>query len=141
MSKNSFNLLFHNGKSIYQSNYPIDLLNSFCLLNKTVTSFLITKENNQNKIDFQKMKECDLLNNEKIKFNDKADLSPFYLERENFIENTFFNKVLENKNNFERIHNDVDEFKLLQNEDKSTSSLYYYHQITDKLKQTGDIKK
>ena len=87
------------------------------------------------------MKECDLLNNEKLKFNEKTDLSPFYLERENFIENTFFNKVLENKNNFERIHEDVNEFKMLQNEDKSISSLYYYHQITDELKQSGELKK
>ena len=143
MSKNSFNLWVHNGKSLDQNNYPIDLLNSFCLLNKTVTSIFYNNDNIQNKIDFKQMKEIDKLNNEKIKFNDNTDLSPpFYLQKENFIENTFFNNILKNKNNFEKIHNDViTKFKMLQNEDKSTSSLYYYQQIVNKLKQMGELKK
>ena len=147
MSKNPFFLLSHTGKSLYQNNYPVDLLNSFCILNKTITSAFINNENNQNnqnnqnRIDFQKMKEYDILNNEKIKFNYVYDLSPFYLEKENFIANTFFNKVLENKSNFEKIHNDVNEFKMLQNEDKSNSCLIYYEQILNKIKQSGEIKK
>ena len=146
-SKNSFNLLSHTGKSIYQNNYPVDLLNSFCLLNKTITSVFFNKNNNQNnqnnqdKIDFQKMKECDISNNEKIKFNYITDLSPFFLEKENFVENTFFNQILKNKNNFENIHNDVNGFKMLENQDKSNSCYCYYQQVTDQLKQSGEIKK
>ena len=141
MSENPFYLFEHNGNSIYQSNSPKDLLNSFCLLNKTVTSVFFDKGKNDNKIDFKKMKECDKLNNEKKKFNNIADLSPYYLEKTNFIENTFFNEILKNKNNFEKIHKDINEFKMLQNQDKSTSSDYYHIQITAKLKQSGEIKK
>ena len=135
MSENPFYLFEHNGNSIYQSNSPKDLLNSFCLLNKTVTSVFFDKGKNDNKIDFKKMKECDKLNNEKKKFNNIADLSPYYLEKENFIENTFFNEILKNKNNFEKIHKDINEFKMLQNQDKSTylvNRLPYHSTISKK---------
>ena len=141
MSKNSFYLFDHKGNSIYQSNSPKDLLNSFCLLNKTVTSVFLNKGKNDNKIDFKEMKEFDKLNNEKIKFNNNlADLTPYYLEKEKFVENTFFNEVLKKKNNFEKIHKDVNEFKMLQNQDKSASSDHYHAQIIAKLKQSGKIK-
>ena len=143
MSKNSFNLLSHLGNTIYQNtnDFSKNCLNSFCLLNKTIGNINTPKEINKTPIDLKQMKEYDKLNNEKAKFQSINDLSTFYTEKNNFIQNSFYNTILENKKKFENIHKDVKEFRMLQDEDKSNSSLFYYTQIIQKLKKNEELKK
>ena len=126
MSKNSFNLISHLGNSIYPKISVMDYLNSFCLFNKS--------------IDLNKMKEYDKISNEKAKVNLTNDFSSFNSKKYNFIQNTFYNNTIKNKKNYENVHNNA-EFRMLQNEDKSNSSLFYHIQIINKLKEKGEIKK
>ena len=139
MSKiNDFNLLPHTGKSIYPSKNPDNLINSFCLFNKTISSIFCQKQNFE--FSFEKMKKCDKENNEKCKFNSTNSHSSYNLRRKNFLENTFYEDILKNKENFENLHEE-ENFRMLQNEDKSNSALYYHIKIISNLSESGLLGK
>ena len=140
MSKNSYNLLNHAGNSIYPQNSIKDYLNSFCLLNKTIANVYASKQIEEKPIDLIKMKEYDKINNEKVIIKKRNDISSFNSEKYNFIQNSFYNNILINKKKYENIHNN-EEFRMLQNEDKSNSSFFYHIQIINKLKEKGELKK
>ena len=143
MSKNSFNLLSHIGNTVYQSKIPnvqIEALNSFCLFNKTISSVLTQKLNIQNYVDFENMKKFDQLNNEKPKFNNIKENDPFYLKREIFIQDSFFNNLLSKEKNFGNMYRDI-EFKMLESEDKKNSSFFHYIKIIKNLKKLGELNK
>ena len=138
MSKiNDFNLLPHTGKSIYVSNNPDNVINSFCVLNKTISSIFYQKQNFD--FSFEKMKKCDKVNNEKSKFNSTDSYSSYNLRRKNFLENTFYEDILKNKENFDNPHEGAN-FRLLQNEDKSNSALYYHIKIINQFSESGLLK-
>ena len=139
MSKiNDFNLLPHTGKSIYVSNNPDNVINSFCVLNKTISSIFYQKQNFD--FSFEKMKKCDKINIEKFKFNSTNNNSSYNLRRKCFLENTFYEDILKNKENFENLHEE-ENFRMLQNEDKSNSALYYHIKIISNLSESGLLGK
>ena len=139
-NKNSFFLIKDTIDNYQKHNFsPNELINSFCLLNKTIPPIFNEKEEINKKIDLNRMKNYDKSNNEKVKLIHENNNSPFYSERKKFIENSFFNNILMNQKQFENIHND-EEFKLPQNEDKANSSFYYHIQIMNNLEEKGEIK-
>lgn len=144
MSENPFFLLEHLGNTIYKEqkqNPSINYLNSFCLLNKTITSVFTPREGNH-KIYLKELKNLDKINNEKVKLKFDDCSSPYNLKKQNFVENTQYENILSAKKNFENIHKDEhDKFNLLKNEDKSNSSFYYHIQIISNLKNSGELKK
>ena len=142
MKQSKFTILDHTGDSIYKSkpqNESQYLINSFCILNKTTSSIFFKTDLGD--IDLKKVKEYDKINNKKLKSDLLKDSPDYYFERKNFIENTFYNSVLKNKNNFGNIHKDVSNFKMLQKQDKSQSSLYYHVVIINNLNESGDLEK
>ena len=143
MEKNSFNIIEHLGNTVYKApkaNNSFNYLNSFCLLNKTITSVFTPMEGNS-KISLEYFKLYENMNNKKVKFKYDNSSTPYYLEKQYFFENTQFNNILSAKTKFEDIHKDeVENFKLLKNEDKSISSLYYHIQIINNLKSSGQLK-
>ena len=143
MEKNSFNIIEHLGNTVYKApkaNNSFNYLNSFCLLNKTITSVFTPMEGNS-KIILECFKLYENINNQKVKFKYDNSSTPYYLEKQYFFENTQFNNILSAKTKFEDIHKDeVENFKLLKNEDKSISSLYYHIQIINNLKSSGQLK-
>ena len=138
IKENNFNLLPHTGKSIYPSSNPDNLINSFCLFNKTISSIFCQKQNFE--FSFEKMKKCDKINNEKSKFNSTNNHSLYNLRRKCFLENTFYEDILKNKENFENLHEE-ENFRMLQNEDKSNSALYYHIKIISNLSESGLLGK
>ena len=138
IKESGFNLLSHRDKSIYDSTKPNNIINSFCLFNKTISS--IFYHNHNFEFSFEKMKECDKKNIEKLKFNSTNSYSSYNLRRKNFLENTFYEDILKNKENFENSH-EGENFKMLQDEDKSNSSLYYHIKIYNKLSESGLLGK
>ena len=143
MANNIIYLLDQMGNSVYQSSKQNnnESLNSFCLLNKTIASIFIEKRSNSQRIDLKQMKEYDKINNEKVKFNQSNELYPFYIEKNNFIEDSFYNDILTKKTYFENIHKDNIDFKMLKDIEKSNSSMYYHIQAINKLKESGELKK
>ena len=125
MANNIIYLLDQMGNSVYQSSKQNnnESLNSFCLLNKTIASIFIEKQNNSQSIVLKQMKEYDKINNEKVKFNQSNELYPFYIEKNNFIEDSFYNDILTKKTYFENIHKDNIDFKMLKDIEKSNSSM------------------
>ena len=138
LKESGFNLLPHSGNSIKASNKPDNVVNSFCLFNKTISSIFCKKQNFE--FSFEQMKICDKENIEKLKFNSINVHSSYNLRRKNFIENTFFEDILKNKEYFENLH-EGENFRMLQDEDKSNSSLYYHIKIISKLSEDGLLGK
>ena len=138
IKENNFYLLPHTGKSIYPSKNPDNLINSFCLFNKTISSIFCQKQNFE--FSFEKMKKCDKINIEKFKFNSTNNNSSYNLRRKCFLENTFYEDILKNKENFENLHEE-ENFRMLQNEDKSNSALYYHIKIISNLSESGLLGK
>jgi len=98
MENSIFYLFSHLGNSVYpnieQNN---KFLNSFCLLNKTINPIFIEKQSYPQRIDLKQMKEYDKINNQKDKFNQSNDLNPFYIEKNNFIKDSFYNDILKKR--------------------------------------------
>ena len=136
IGQSGYTLLDHTGKSIYASAKPDNIISSFCLLNKTISSIFCQQQNLE--FNFETMKKLDKLNIEKLKFNSINEHSSYNLRRKNFLENTFYEDVLKNKENFENTHKDTN-FRMLQNEDKSNSALYYHINIINNLYKSGEL--
>ena len=144
MEKNPFLLLEHKENEVspnYDSKY---ILNSFCLLNKTIGPICAIKRKNETIIDLKQIKEYDKRNNEKaIKNNisNSNNLSSFNEKRKNFIEDSFYKNIIERKSYIININKNIDNFKMLSKQDKSKSSLFYHMQIINQLKQCGELDK
>ena len=121
IKESGFNLLPHTGKSIYANKKSDNMINSFCLFNKTISSIFCQKQNCE--FSFESMKNCDKMNIEKLKFNSSNEHSSYNLRRKNFLENSFYEDILKNKETYENLYKDTN-FRMLQNEDKSNSALY-----------------
>lgn len=137
IKESGFNLLPHTGKSIYANKKSDNMINSFCLFNKTISSIFCQKQNCE--FSFESMKNCDKMNIEKLKFNSSNEHSSYNLRRKNFLENSFYEDILKNKETYENLYKDTN-FRMLQNEDKSNSALYYHINIINQFKDSGSLE-
>ena len=106
------------------------------------SSIIFPKDTNV-EIDLRKIKNYD--NQIKIIVNGNRINEPNINSESkiNFINDTFFNNILstnENKIKFENIHSETN-FKILQNEDRNNSSIFYPLEIISKLKNSEQLEK
>ena len=118
----------NNFKSIYKSS-------GFFLLKDSIIN---QNEINLN-IDLDEIKQYDnSLGKTNIYEKGKKKLN----SKENFIKDSFYSEILstnEKLNKFKNLHNSTN-FKLLQNEDKSNSSIYFNYLIINNLENDKEIK-
>ena len=144
MEKNPFCLLDHKENEIYPNYDSKYILNSFCLLNKTIGPICANKRKNETIINLKQIKEYDKRNNEKaIKNNisNSNNLSFYNEKRKSFIEDSFYKDIIEKKSYIININKNIDNFKMLSKQDKSKSSLFYHIQIIKQLKKCGELNK
>ena len=106
----------------------------------------IPKDMNIN-IDISKMKEYDKPHNivgknnySNNKINESKEIS---FLKNIFVKDSFYNRILSTNDkqiNFEKMYNDAN-FKMLNNEDKSKSSVYFHYPIICQLEKNQELKK
>ena len=106
------------------------------------SSIIIPKDTNID-IDLAQIKNYDNQIKIFIDINriNEANINRTNESKINFVEDTFYNNILstkENKNNFENIHRDIN-FKILKNEDRNNSSVFYPLDLISKLKGSEEL--